>query len=218
MNKKPYIAPSFKATAFNCPWCKAFAHQTWGPAGFREEDIGHFGILTDYYFSTCVRCDASALWVKTKLVYPGIVDAPLPNEDMEENIQRDFEEAREISWRSPRGAAALLRLCIQNLCKQLGKKGENINDDIGELVRDGMDPRIQEALDIVRVVGNEAVHPGELDLRDDKGTVLKLFELVNFIAENKFTKPKEVTELYKRLIPEEKKKAIEKRDGTGREG
>jgi hypothetical protein len=39
--------------------------------------------------------------------------------------------------------------------------------DIGELVKAGLPLEIQQSLDIVRVVGNNQVHPGILDVRDD---------------------------------------------------
>lgn len=35
----------------------------------------------------------------------------------------------------------------------------------------------------MRVIGNESVHPGEMDIRDDHDTVFQLFDLVNLIAE-----------------------------------
>jgi hypothetical protein len=66
-------------------------------------------------------------------------------------------------------------------------------------------------LDIVRVVGNESVHPGTLDLRDDPATVSQLFILVNLIAEDRMTRPKMVAELWATL-PEDKRKQIEQRD------
>ena len=76
-----------------------------------------------------------------------------------------------------------MRLCVQRLCRHLGEKGENIDDDICALVKKGLNPLVQKSLDIVRVIGNEAVHPGVLDLKDDRDTALRLFELVNSIAD-----------------------------------
>lgn len=114
---------------------------------------------------------------------------------------------------SPRGAAALLRLGIQKLCQHLGETGENLYHDIAALVKKGLDVRVQRALDVVRVIGNNAVHPGHIDLRDDRATAEKLFGLVNLIAERMISQPKHVQELYESL-PEGARKAIEKRDGT----
>jgi hypothetical protein len=134
-----------------------------------------------------------------------------PNPDMNEDIKADFLEARSILDTSPRGAAALLRLCIQKLCKQLGQPGENINEDIKSLVQLGLDVRVQKILDFVRVVGNESVHPGTIDLRDDRVTATKLFELVNRIAYDTITHKNEVDALYESL-PESKRDAIRRRD------
>jgi hypothetical protein len=63
---------------------------------------------------------------------------------------------------SPRGAAVLLRLAIHKLCKHLGESGENLYDDIASLVEKGLSPTIQKYLDVVRVIGNEAVHHGNI--------------------------------------------------------
>jgi hypothetical protein len=102
-------------------------------------------------------------------------------------------------------------VAIQKLCKELGESGDNINDDIASLVRKGLDPRIQKAMDFLRVVGNNAVHPGQIDLRDDHSTAEALFGLVNLICEKMISEPKHVEELYQKL-PEEVRKKIEKRD------
>jgi hypothetical protein len=134
-----------------------------------------------------------------------------PNKDLPEDISNDYKEAASILQKSPRGAAALLRLCIQKLCKELGEKGKDINTDIGELVKKGLPERVQQALDIVRVTGNEAVHPGTLDLKDNHETAEKLFKLVNFIAEKMITEPREVEELYGSL-PQSKIEGINARD------
>ena len=145
------------------------------------------------------------------MVWPVVGAAPLPNPDTPEDIRRDYEEARTILDLSPRGAAALLRLAVQKLCAHLGEKGKNINEDIASLVAKGLDPRVQQALDVVRVVGNDAVHPGAMDLRDDRATAERLFGLVNLIVERMISYPKHVETLY-RSLPETKRDEIKKRN------
>jgi hypothetical protein len=151
------------------------------------------------------------VWVHDKLVFPGTKSGVVPNRDLPEDIWRDFEEAREIVNSSPRGAAALLRLCVQKLCVHLGEKGKDLNQDITSLVSKGLNPQIQQSLDIVRLIGNAAVHPGMLDLKDDRQTALFLFEILNSIADQMISHPKAVRDMYAKL-PEEKRKAIEARD------
>ena len=76
----------------------------------------------------------------------------------------------------------------------------------------GLPVGVQKALDIVRVIGNESVHPGQIDISDDPATTAKLFELVNIIASKMITEPKEIDKLFDGL-PDGKKAAIQKRDG-----
>jgi hypothetical protein len=70
---------------------------------------------------------------------------------------------------------------------------------------------VQQALDAIRVIGNEAVHPGLLDLRDDIDTASRLFGAINIVAEQMISNQKHVADLYEKL-PAEKRAAIEKRD------
>jgi hypothetical protein len=145
------------------------------------------------------------------MLSPSNGNAPLPNDDLPEDIKNDYEEARGIVALSPRGAAALLRLAIQKLCAHLGERGRSIDDDIAALVKKGLPPRVQPALDAVRVVGNEAVHPCTISLQDNPEIAASLFGLVNFIAEKMITEPKEIDALYASL-PAAKRDAIVKRD------
>jgi len=145
------------------------------------------------------------------VIYPEDTGVEPPNLDLREDIREDYLEARSIVNKSPRGAAALLRLCIQELCEQLGEKGKNLNDDIAGLVKKGLPVKIQRALDVVRVIGNNAVHPGQIDVKDDRDTAIRLFELVNLIVYDSITHPKEVDKLYESL-PESQLEAIQKRD------
>jgi hypothetical protein len=80
------------------------------------------------------------------------------------------------------------------------------------LVKRGLPQKIQKALDSVRVIGNNAVHPGYLDLKDDTQTAIALFDLVNFIVDVMIVQEKKVDNLYDR-IPQSVKEQIVKRDG-----
>ena len=161
--------------------------------------------------SRCFNCNDVAIWVHSALVYPVRGGAPMPNPDLPADIRLDFEEAGKIVGLSPRGAAALLRLAIQKLCQHLGEKDRTIDQNIKSLVEEGLSVRIQRALDIVRVIGNEAVHPGTIDLRDDIQTATQLFGLVNLIADAMISQPKHIDEFYGKLPPE-KLAGIEARD------
>ncbi|WP_175753086.1 DUF4145 domain-containing protein [Burkholderia ambifaria] len=163
------------------------------------------------HLSECFNCRGLAIWVHDRLIYPEIAPSIMPNADLGDEVKADFIEARSILGTSPRGAAALLRLAVQKLCIQLGESGKNIDSDIASLVKKGLSPKIQRALDIVRVVGNESVHPGELDVRDDVETATKLLTLVNLVAEQMISHPREIDSLYEKL-PASKREAIERRD------
>jgi hypothetical protein len=152
--------------------------------------------LNNVSVSHCYNCEEVAIWIYEQLVWPRRGEAPLPNPDLPNDVRADYDEASTILDLSPRGAAALLRLTIQKLCVHLGEAGKNINDDIATLVKKGLDVRIQQALDVVRVIGNNAVHPGQIELRDDRATAEKLFALVNLIAERMISEPKHVEAMF----------------------
>ncbi len=60
--------------------------------------------------------------------------------------------------------------------------------------------------------GNNAVHPGELDLKDDRATAVKLFDLINMIADNQITQPNAVKKMFEEKIPDGAKDKIARRD------
>lgn len=149
-----------------------------------------------------------------RLVHPATTQAPAPNTDLPDAIRRDYDEAAQVLPHSARAAAALLRLAVQRICKELGEPGKDINTDIGSLVRkDRISASLQQAMDTVRITGNESVHPGTLDVSDDPDLALALFHLVNKIAEKAFTEPREMAELYAKM-PESKRNGVAQRDGT----
>lgn len=167
--------------------------------------------LMNVNISKCYNCKEFTIWEHEQIVYPNTKIDILPNPDLPAHIKKLFEEAREIVSASPKGAAALLRLSIQHMCKELGESGKNIDKDIANLVGKGLNPLVQQALDVVRVIGNEAVHPGEIDLDDNRDTALQLFNVVNLIATQMISHPKQVQSLYGNL-PEKKLEGIEQRN------
>jgi len=172
--------------------------------------------VTNAFMSECWVCKKLAVWVGDRLRFPVVnADVPEPNEDLPGDIRRDYVEAGEVVSASPRAAAALLRLAIEKLCAHLLERDDKINTMIGDLVKRGLSPMIQRALDVVRVIGNEAVHPGSIDLRDDQATAMQLFGLVNLIAEQMITQPKHVMALYGTLPPD-KLAGIEQRDAAAK--
>jgi len=207
-NKTPYTPPKFDSSAFNCPFCNAYSKQIWKTLNYYD---GNISSLEKTKICFCTHCLNYSIWHEEKMIYPDFQGIDPPNEDLKEDIKADFLESASILQKSPRGAAALLRLVIQKLCIQLGEKGNDLNKDIGNLVKKGLPLRVQQSLDTLRVIGNEAVHPGQLDLKDDIETAESLFKLVNFIAEKMITEPKEIEDLYNK-IPETKKEQIKQRD------
>ena len=213
--KAEYITPGKGVKAFNCPNCHVYAKQSWFfmSGSSRSDGSGYQYQDEKFFVSNCENCGFPTIWLDEKIIFPIHSAAEPPNIDLPDEIRHDYEEARTIANLSPRGAAALLRLAIQKLCAHLGQPGKNINTDIKSLVEEGLPSRVQQALDSVRVIGNDAVHPGAIDLKDDRETVNKLFKLVNFIANKMITEPKEIDELYGSL-PQEKLDGINQRDGS----
>lgn len=203
--KSKYYPPVLKKDAFNCPHCEVYAEQSWYYIGRMENRS------IDLSVAFCRQCGKHSLWHEGKMLYPIFSTAPLPSEDMPKEVADDFLEARNIVNYSPRSACALLRLALKKLMIHLGENGKNLNEDIGNLVKKGLPVKIQKALDSVRVIGNNAVHPGELDLKDDQATANTMFELTNMIIDVMITQPKEVDEIFEK-IPSGAKEAIKKRD------
>lgn len=208
--------------AYHCPYCGVYAEQAWSQLIYEASMTLQ---PSHIYRGECFNCHQLTYWFfgrtdgtteeqpTAMMVIPSRSgSAPTPSPDFPEDAKGDYEEARGIVDRSPRGAMALLRLALQKLCADLGESGKNINADIASLVeKKGLAPRVQGALDSLRVIGNNAVHPGQLDLKDDKETAIAMFGLLNFIVEQMISRPKELDAIYATL-PSSALEAIEQRD------
>lgn len=205
-----YIAPSFNSKGFNCPHCNAFAEQNWMDVQYQPDTVGR-SARNDYRTATCFKCKDISFWHDNKMIYPIISTAPKPHADMPDEIKTDYEEARSIVNFSPRSACVLLRLCIEKLCNKLVSGSGDLNEKIGKLVEKGLDPDIQRALDAIRVIGGQAIHPLQMDLKDDPKTATALFVIANHIVSYTISKSKQIKEIYD-ILPDDKKKAIQSRD------
>ena len=140
-----YVAPMMNRRAYHCPHCRVYAPQGWWQLSFRTS----LGDLegSHIYRGECFNCNNLTFWWhngtnltrveerKALMVIPtGSSNAPLPHPDFPDDPKADYEEARSIVDRSPRGAAALLRLALQKLCGALEESGKDINEDIAALV------------------------------------------------------------------------------------
>ena len=74
-------------------------------------------------------------------------------------------------------------------------------------------PEVQKACDIIRITGNNAVHPGKLDIKDNADIVAASFDLIYVIVDELITRPKTMAALMNRM-PEGAVKATERRDKT----
>ena len=217
-----YGEPDFQGKAFNCPHCEVFAKQNWFKGakastyqskqlGPQPVSVSYSGLADGLNLCYCDSCNKYSIWVNGDIIYPKSSKAPLPYAEMPEDVKKDYLEARTIINESPRGAGALLRLALQKLMPHLGEEGKNIDHDIGNLFKKGLSVDLKQAFDSVRVIGNESVHPGEIDITDNSEIVITLFDLLNIIVEEMIIKPKKIMEMYGRL-PKNKKEGIENRD------
>ncbi|MCL2085580.1 DUF4145 domain-containing protein [Candidatus Saccharibacteria bacterium] len=170
-------------------------------------------INSDYNVSKCAHCREYTFWYKKKIVFPRKTAVGYPNDDLSNAVKELYSEAALILSDSPRAAAALLRLALQKLLIELGGEGsKSINDNVGDFVKAGkIDSTVKKAMDSLRIIGNTSVHPGEIDLSAKPEKVEKLFWLINYIADQMITGPKELNEMFDDL-PVKAKEAVKRRD------
>jgi hypothetical protein len=215
-----FVAPTFLSDGFHCPHCNTWSQQEWFYMTHQQHmpPNGEMGRVTSFFIAQCQKrtCKKVSIWITTdgktgNMIYPGETTAPLPIDNMPENVRQIYEEARQIYEKSPRAAAGLLRLSIQVLMPHLGEATKNLNEAIGNLVKKGLPLIIQQALDSLRVVGNNAVHPGQIEVNDDRDTALALFHILNTIIDRTIVQDKRISEVYEKLPPSAKEQ-IRKRD------
>lgn len=224
-----YIAPAPLGESFTCPFCDTTSTQYWyvnniaypakteaGSAlyeiGSSERCVSSNEELRKWGFAECSHCHKMSVWRDGEMVYPESCPVGEPNEDMPARVREIYLEAANVFGKSPRASSALLRLALQHLLGEIleDRSTGGVFTDIDAISSDPATPRpIVKALDIVRICGNESVHPGTINLNDDPDTAALLFVLLNMVTEHFFSQPKRLNEAYgkipegKRIIKEE---------------
>lgn len=205
--------------AFICPCCELLAAHKWRFSFWNEiKSKDATEVFNEFIIeSSCLSCDKNSYWKTNELgeedlLYPiKKVNFPKLPKDMPENVQKTYKEAFAILNDSPRAATALARLAVEELLTSLEISGNNINAKIGNLVKDGLSSRVQQPLDALRVIGNNAIHPGKIENIDNIDSAKSILKLLIFIVEELITKPNEMDSIYKNL-PDGVLNAIEERD------
>lgn len=214
-----YYPPNSTANEFNCPYCNVYSHQIWSELYPINKDISFSWQQVDrrpsgrIRIAECAHCKKSSLWADDNLLIPPVSTIPQPSENMPEEVAEIYREASSVFNVSPRSSAALLRLALQKLLIHLGEDGKNINKDIASLVQKGVPAIVQQASDTIRYIGNQAVHPGEIDFEDNKDSANTLFMIINTIIHYMITQPKEIEKSFNNL-PESVKSQIKQRDAN----
>lgn len=208
-----YKYPGIDKDAFTCPHCQTLSQMIRFGNSWKKDKSWWQQRYADCKYmeiAICQNCDNPVIWINDEYIYPNI-SAIEPNDDMPESVKTLFCEASSIYCKSPRAACALLRLAVERLCNEVGETGK-IDTMIGNLVKKGLPTIVQKALDAVRVIGNKAVHPGQIAFDvDDKSTAETLMKLLNIITERLISEPKEIEGIFDSL-PQSVKDSIEKRD------
>jgi hypothetical protein len=99
--------------------------------------------------------------------------------------EADFAEAATILNKSPRGAAALVHLCVAQLIPLLNEDGKNLKDNISALVSKGLEVEIQQAMDVLQVIRKNPLKPSQGHFHDEKATAARMLTLLNLIMERR---------------------------------
>ncbi len=161
----------------------------------------------------CMSCDKGSLWSAAKsqskdgfaifrsgrMLFPRYRKRKSLPPEAGNIAKRYYRDANAIAKISPQAAAALLRATIEALCRQiLGDKRSSLSEMIKVLQsKYHFDKEVEQAMHVLRIIGNEALHPTELNysVRATTTTVNKLFMLVDYIVASTIVKSKLVRQL-----------------------
>jgi hypothetical protein len=160
---------------------------------FRNRDVQNVSI------SYCFNCNEMCLWVCDQLVWPKRAGDPEPKLHASPEIRCDDEVASKPLEASPRGAAALLRLATDKVCKELGEWEQGPKPEIAPPLQEEIDARVQKVLDAMRIIESDATPPDQTSVGHDRATAETLSGLVNLMCEKMIMEPRHLQAVYTKL-------------------
>ena len=135
--------------------------------------------MANLHISKCHSCNDFSLWVGGLLVFPTKIDRT------PELAEEDLEEAAAILNKFPRGAAALMRVCIQKLVLLLEDNGEQLNQHVSSLVRKGLEVEMQQAMEVLQVLRSDPSQLNPLESQADRETALRFLDSLKAVLERR---------------------------------
>ncbi|MGZ5051043.1 MAG: DUF4145 domain-containing protein [Methylobacter sp.] len=206
-----YHPPEYKKQWFHCIHCGVEAEQSWHNFYCWNRFHGGYVIHEPLEFSVCNHCKKCSYWYDGKLVVPQSALVPAAHQDMPAECVDDFNEARAIVDMSPKAAAALLRLALRKLLIEVGEDGCNIKANIANLIDNGLPAEVQQVLASCGMSDSSAKDPGEIVYSDTQDGAYHMFNIINFIVEDRISRPMQIESLFAQL-PESVKKAADRHD------
>jgi hypothetical protein len=143
--------------------------------------------MANLHISNCHNCNGFSLWVSGLLVYPTKLDKT------PELVDEDVEEAAVVLNKSPRGATALMRVCIQKLVPLLEENGKELNQRVSSLVRKGLEMEIQQAMDVLEVLRSDSAQLNPLESQADRETALRFLDSLKEVLERRMSHNRDET-------------------------
>ena len=135
--------------------------------------------MANLHISNCHRCNGFSLWVSGLLVFPTKMDKS------PELADEDVDEAAAILNKFPRGATALMRVCIQKLVPLLEENGKELNQRVSSLVRKGLEMEMQQAKEVLEVLRGDPQQLSQLESQASKETALRFLDSLKAVLERR---------------------------------
>jgi hypothetical protein len=144
--------------------------------------------MANLHISNCHSCNGFSLWVGGILVFPTRIDKT------PELVEKDLEEATAILNKFPRGATALMRVCIQKLVPLLEDNGKELNQRVSSLVRKGLEMEMQQAMEVLQLLRSDPVQLSQLESHaDNKKTALRFLDSLKEVLERRMSQNRNET-------------------------